>query len=565
MSSQSRRTLARLFAPHRRLLAGTLVVSILQAAVLLPVALIVRHVFDTSVPRGDVAGVVWYGAAVMVLYLASSVLALWTRYAVLKITKGAVADLRYRLVERVVSFPKAYFDKTRTSSLHTSIVWDSERFDLMTTALIQLLPAVMVSLGLSAVLLVLNPLLFLVLVCVVPVLIAVSRLLGRRVRRRTRVWQAALELFSSQTQLALRAITLIKVHAAEPLELARRRRQIGELAEAGRQMAWLQATYALVEGAVAASAGVIVLVVGGAAVARGRMTLGELLSFYAVLALLLRQVNVILSNVPLVMAGDEALRRLNKVLEANEPEPYQGRRPVTFRGTLALDGVSFGYGDEPILQGVSLRIEPGEHVALVGPNGAGKSTLLSLMLGLYRPQAGRLTADDIPYDDLDLRDLRRQIGVVLQDPVIFPATIRENISYGRADVTDEEIRRAAGWATADFFDDLPGGLETDAGDEGGLLSGGQRQRIAIARALFGCPALLVLDEPTTHLDDASVVRLMENLRHLPREPALLVITHDLEVARQADTIHDLRDGRIVATDEAREVRAPLRLGTGGSS
>jgi ATP-binding cassette subfamily B protein len=310
-----------------------------------------------------------------------------------------------------------------------------------------------------------------------------------------------------------------------------------------------------VEGGVAASAGVVVLIVGGAAVAQRTMTLGDLLSFYAVLALLLRQVNIVVANVPLVMYGDEALRRLDEILEAKEPEPYRGRRALPFRGSLALEEVSFRYADDPVLDGVTLRIEPGERVALVGPNGAGKSTVLRLMLGLYRPHAGRLTADGVPYDDLNLANLRRQIAVVLQDPVIFPATIRENISYGRPGATDEDIRRAAELATADFVDLLPGGLDTDVGDEGGLLSGGQGQKIAIARALLGHPRLLVLDEPTTYLDGVSSAHLMRNLRALPGDPALLFITHDPDVSRHADTLYELRHGRIATVADSARVAA----------
>jgi ATP-binding cassette subfamily B protein/subfamily B ATP-binding cassette protein MsbA len=207
---------------------------------------------------------------------------------------------------------------------------------------------------------------------------------------------------------------------------------------------------------------------------------------------------------------------------------------------------------------VSLRIEPGEHAALFGPNGAGKSTVVSLILGLYRPQDGHLAADGVPYGEVDVRGLRRQIGVVLQDPVIFPGTIAGNIAYGRPDATEAEIRAAAELATAAaFIDTLPDGYETQVGDEGGLLSGGQRQRIAIARALIARPALLILDEPTTYLDDRSITRLFHNLLHLEGAPSVLVISHDLEVVRKMDTVHHLRDGALVRTERHREPAAAL--------
>ena len=148
-----------------------------------------------------------------------------------------------------------------------------------------------------------------------------------------------------------------------------------------------------------------------------------------------------------------------------------------------------------------------------------------------------------------MRSLRRSVGVVLQDAVIFPGTVAENIAYGHGDATPEEIRWAARWATADdFIERLPNGYETEAGDEGGLLSGGQRQRIAIARALVARPSVLIFDEPTTHLDDASIRLLLANLVDYPGAPTVILISHDSEVANHVDAVHYLRDGRIVKTD-----------------
>jgi ABC-type bacteriocin/lantibiotic exporter with double-glycine peptidase domain len=298
--------------------------------------------------------------------------------------------------------------------------------------------------------------------------------------------------------------------------------------------------------------GVIVLIVGGAAVANGDMTLGELLSFYAIVALLRSQAAAILGSYPLVAIGYEALIRLQGLLHETAEEPYTGGRDIDFRGELSLDGVNFGYGEDPILVDVSVGIEPGEWVALLGPNGAGKSTIVNLMLGLYRPDSGIVRADGVPYDEIDMTSLRRRIGVVLQDPPIFPGTVRENIAFGQPHVTDEAVQRAAETATAaHFINDLPLGYDTRVGDEGELLSGGQRQRIAIARALLRDPRLVILDEPSTSLDRHATDRLLRNLRELPESPAVLLVTHDEVVSRAAERTIVIRDGRI-ASNEAQE-------------
>ena len=249
-------------------------------------------------------------------------------------------------------------------------------------------------------------------------------------------------------------------------------------------MTWAQNAYTQVQGAAAATAGVIVMVVGGAAVADGRMSLGALLSFFAIVALIRGQATLVLLQMPMVISGLEYVRRLMEVLDADHPPPYAGRRRIDFTGEVTLDEVCFSYGEDPLLREVSLRVESSEWVAVAGPNGAGKSTIASLVLGLYRPDSGRLLADGFPFDDLDLAVVRRRIGVVLQDQVIFPGSIAENIAYGTPGADREQIARAATAATAhDFIESFPDGYATAVGDEGARLSSGQRQRIAIARAL----------------------------------------------------------------------------------
>jgi ABC-type multidrug transport system fused ATPase/permease subunit len=548
------RSFARLFDQSRRMIAASFALSILQSAVLVPVALIVKRVFDTLVPHADIGGMVVAGATIFGIYVLSAAIGMLNRYTMLKAVMQGITTLRGELLERVYAFPRAYFDRTSIGKLQSTIVQDTSRLDGTANALLgQLLPSIVVIAGLCGVLLILNALLVIALVAVMPVLLLLGKWLGEKVRVRTRVWHWRSDVFSSSTQLALRAITLAKVSSAERVELAARKEEHRHLGEAGRELAWAQSAYSIVQNTVAASAGVITLVLGGRAVARGEMTIGSLLSFYAILALVLRQLTIVMFAVPVVVTGYESMVRLEAILNTEEHEPYEGGRRHDLMGEIELDGVTFSYGDEPLLHNVSLRLEPGEHAALFGPNGAGKSTIVSLILGLYRPRLGRVCADGVPYDEVDVRVLRKSIGVVLQDPVIFPGTIAENIAYGRPDATEEEIRAAAEIATAAaFVDTLPDGYDTQAGDEGGLLSGGQRQRIAIARALIARPALLILDEPTTYLDDRSISDLFDNLLHLEGAPSVLAISHDPEVARKMDTVHHLRDGHIVRSEQRRE-------------
>jgi ABC-type multidrug transport system fused ATPase/permease subunit len=550
----------RLFAGSRRTIAVSVVLSLAQSLVLLPVALIVKRVFDTLVPEKDMSAIVWSGALVFGLYILNALVGLLTRYLILRSTREAITNLRGDLLKRLYTLPRAWFDRNDVGKVHSTIVQDSERVDAMATNVVgQLLPALSVAIGLMVILVTVNSKLFIVLLVVIPPVVVASRLLGRAVRARTRRWQEAWMAFAANTHVAMRAMTLAKVQVAEDAELARRRAEHVALGRARLDMAWAQGAYGIVQAAVSASAGAVVLVLGGTSVARGEMSIGALLAFYAVLALLLRQVSALGSSIPIAISGRESLARLEEILGSEEEEPYTGTRELAFRGGVEVQNVSVGYGDEPLLREVSVRIAPGEQVAVFGPNGAGKTTMMSLMLGLYRPQSGRLLADGVPYDEVDMRALRANIGVVLQDPIIFSGTIAENIAYGRPDATADEIREAADRATAhEFISRLPDGYETEVGFDGCLLSGGQRQRISIARALIARPALLLFDEPTTFLDDSSIRKLLENLRSFPGAPTVLTISHDPEAASSAEVIYNVRDGRILRTER----RAPALTAVG---
>jgi ABC-type multidrug transport system fused ATPase/permease subunit len=551
------RRMKSLFADTGRLAALATVLAAGQTVLIIPVVLLIRRVFDHQIPARDSGGIATTGLIILALYLGSAALAVLNNGLATRTIKQTTAALRRRLIERLYLLPRRWHDHHGAAHVHSLIVQDSERVDRMVAEFVsRIYPAAIVGLALGIVGLVLSPLLFGLMLIGVPLPFVLARALRRRLSGRVRIWQQAFDDYSAAIQQGLRAATLTKVHGAERFEVERRRNEIEVLTEASQSMVWAEGAYIVVQNMVNAVAGTLVLIGGGIAVADGSMTLGALLSFYAVMALLLRQLAAYAQGFPTVLIGFESLVRLDELLASEEREPYDGRRKVALKGAIAFDGVSFAYDREPVLRDVDLAISPGQRVVITGPNGAGKSTLLNLLLGLYRPDEGRILLDGVELAELDLRHARGQIGVVLQDPVIFTGTIRDNIAYAAPWVSEAALRAAAALATAaDFVETLPAGYDTQVGDEGELLSGGQRQRIAIARALLGDPAVLVLDEPTTYLDDRAVGAFLERLDELPKPPTVLMVTHSRDIAAHAGRVVEMREGRIDA-DEPRPARFP---------
>ncbi len=522
--------------------------SVAQSLALVPIALLVRTAFDDAIPSGDSDRLIALGAGILGLYLLSLALGLAGRYAVLRVTKPAVARVRSELIDHVVWLPSSFYDSTESGRLHSLIVQDTERLDTMAKCL---LAVVIPSLGTAAILLAslvaIQPVLLAVLLVAIPLLFGLSRLLRRTLHDRVRAWQEAADGFSASVLATLRSASLIKVRTAEEQAIEDGAARSAELAAAGQQVAWVQQAFALIQVALGGVAGVIVLIGGGLAVLNGSMSTGGLIAFMAVLALARGQLNWVVATLPDILNGLAAIERIDEVLANAEAEPYSGRRAIELRGALAWEGVTFGYAEDepPVLEQVSLEVEPGETLAILGPTGAGKTTLVALLLGLYRPWSGTILVDGVPLEQIDVRVLRRQVGALLQEGAALRGTVAANIAFGRPETPRPEVERVAALAAADdFVSGLPGGYDAEIGDDGVRLSAGQRQRIALARALLGAPPLLILDEPTSHLDPETADLVLDNLIGIEPRPTLLLVTHDPLVARRADRLVEVRGGRV---------------------
>ena len=374
----------------------------------------------------------------------------------------------------------------------------------------------------------------------------ISTLLNKPMRRQTHRIIDATAQISSVLQQALTNIRVVKVFAAEGVELARFRDRLSGFHQAvfrGAVVENLQQPARVVVNQVVQC---LILLVAAYEYGQGRIPLRTCLLFVFICQSIVDPIKQI--GEAYVMSG-RMLATLSRVFELlrTETDQADGTRDVDgFRSALRLEEVEFAYEEKAVLRGIDLEIRKGEMLALVGPSGGGKSTLTDLILRLYDPRAGRVLLDGIDVREFRLDGYRRLFGVVSQEPLLFHATIRENILYGRPGLGEEEMRRAARAAHAEaFIEAMPLGYETVAGDRGIRLSGGQRQRIAIARALASRPAILVLDEATSALDSESEREVQRAITEISRMATSIVIAHRLSTVMHADRIAYVEGGRIV--------------------
>ena len=530
--------------PERGRLLVYGVIASAQSLLVLPILILIRYAFDAAIPKAQITLLLWIGLAIVATRAVNSAIGLYMRALILRITKGAICQMRVDIVRRLYSLSREFYTSADTDAMHTRIVQDTGRVDDMSNSLLSaMLPAVFTSAALILVLTFLNWRLVIFTAAVLPALWLTGRFTGRYVKQRVGTFQRAFEGFSKGILFVLEHMDLTRIQAFEAEEVARQTHRVDELRRTSQLMAISYAVHAQVETNVMGLAAVIILVIGGVAIANGAMTLGEFVSFYFAAGLLNGQIGRINGALPELINGNQSLVTLRELSNAGPLEPYRGTRHIAFDGTIALRDVTFNFGSQKVLRHVSLDLDRSSNIAIVGPNGAGKTTILHLISGFYQPDGGRLLANGLPYDEIDLRELRRSIGVVMQHLTFFSGTVLENIGYGCRGASREEVIGASKRALADdFVRHLPQGYDTEIGGGGMRLSGGEYQRLAIARALVGRPKLLILDEPTNHLDAETVDRLMDALVNDPDRPALLTISHDPMVVRFADVVYHLEGG-----------------------
>ncbi len=547
------RGLVPFLAPYRLTIVAAGVALVATAAVSLVLPIAVRRVVDGFMDGAELLDA--YFAAALGIAALFAVGSGVRFYLVTRLGERVVADIRKTLFDRVLGLSPAFYERMMTGEVLSRLTTD--------TTLILSVVGSSISVALRNALILVGGLILLALtslkltglvMLIVPAVIVPIVVMGRRLRRLSRETQDWIAASSGNASEALLAVQTVQAFTHEDPS----RRRFAEITEASfdatrRRIATRAAMTVIV--IFLAFAGILgVLWVGANDVRAGAMTPGELVQFVIYAVMVAGSVGALSEIWGEVQRAAGATERLVEILNTADTvtdPPRPVALPVPVRGDIRFEDVHFAYPTRPgqaALDGVTLHVRPGETVALVGPSGAGKSTILQLLLRFYDPDRGRILLDGTDLRDMTRAAFRRHLALVPQDPVIFAASARENIRFGRPDATDDEVEAAARAAAAhDFIAALPQGYDTALGERGMLLSGGQKQRIAIARAILRDAPVLILDEATSALDAESERAVQQAVERLARGRTTLVVAHRLATVKQADRIVVLDRGRIVAT------------------
>ncbi|MBL9208666.1 MAG: ATP-binding cassette domain-containing protein [Opitutaceae bacterium] len=533
--------------------------ALLRSLAVAPCPWLFQRMIDVAVPARDAGAIAGLAFVFMVLLGLHYLFSVWGSNEIAKAMARMMVEMRSRIFFKLQFLSFGYLDQQKTGRLLSKYAFDTQKVEaLLYNILNQFLPNILYGASILAILAVLNWHLALVLALVLPAYGVAKYHFFARIQTTNRDARLAQEKLTGTASEYISALRLVRSFGEEKQAEADLDRSSLDFARSRVHQSYVNAIFGTFW---YVSTQVIALVVmgGGALLAiHGLLSLGTLFAFVAGLPIVLGPIQAFVGLSEQYFVGRESYQSIKELVDSAYVEEWHGtRRTARIEGDLRFDQVAFAYPSAPerrVLHPFTLHIRPGEHVAFVGPSGSGKSTLANLLLGLYAPGEGRICIDGVPQSEWDMRWIRRQLAVVLQDSLLLSGSIRDNLRFARAEATDDELHQAARQANAEeFILRLPQGYDTLVGERGATLSGGQRQRLAIARALLRNPPVLILDEATSALDYESERLVQDALDRLSAGRTVITIAHRLSTIRNARRILVFEAGRLVEEGDFRSL------------
>ena len=501
----------------------------------------------------------------IVLFSVQAVIGFVQNYLLIYVAQRVIADLRMDIQEHMLWLPLGFFSNSRVGELVSRVTNDVAVIQQAVTDVpVAMLRQIVTIGGGLLLMLILNWQMTLFVFLLAPFLVVTGIFFGRRLEKISVVVQDRLATATSVLEEAISGIRVVKSFTKEKYEQKRFADRIEETFQTVMKRTQLRAAFLPIVSMLGLFTVTAILWFGGRQVIIGNLTPGKLVSFLIYMLMVAAPIGEFAGQYSQLKEASGASTRIFEILEARvEPVSNKNLKQLPrVNGNVSFKDVSFSYepGGEQVLKNINLKVKPAQIVAIVGPSGVGKTTLVNLIPRFFDPTGGTIEIDGIKINDVDLRSLRAQIGLVPQETFLFGGTIRENIAYGRPNAKTVDIEKAAKAAYAhDFIKSLPEGYDTASGERGVKLSAGQRQRIAIARALLKDPRILILDEATSALDTESEHEVQDALDILMKGRTTFVIAHRLSTIQNADRILVLNEGKIIEDGSHKELLAKKQM------
>ena len=537
--------------PYKRIVIGIYAIMLVVNILNILIPQFIRWIIDRGIGQQDIRLLGWSVLGLLGLTVVKGALTFFQGRGTEVASQHVAYDLRNAIQNKLTHLSFSYHDQTETGQLLSRALSDVERIRFLTgRAVFRIVDTTVLFVATTVILFMMNPTLALLAMGTMPILAYRGVHFGSQYRPLSVALQDQLAVLTSRIEQNLRGTRVVKAFAQEEAEIERFQAQNQAWFGLAAHSARLRGINIPLLDLIANIGTVFIIWYGGSLVVRGQLSLGELVAFTTYLAQLTGPVRFLGMIIPAIAMASASAERIFEILDArSEVQDSPNARPLpAVSGHVRFKDVSFSYADgHKVLNKISLEAQPGQVIALVGPTGSGKSTIINLIPRFYEATAGQITIDGYDSQAVTLKSLRSQIGMVLQETVLFASTIRENIAFGRPGATEEEIVAAAQAAQAHhFITHMPEGYDTHVGERGVTLSGGQKQRVAIARALLTDPRILILDDATASVDSGTERRLQQALDRLMMGRTTFVIAHRLSTVRRADQILVLKKGRIVA-------------------
>lgn len=460
------------------------------------------------------------------------------------------AKLRSNLVEKLQILSISYHKELKSGKLQSKVLRDVEAIQFLSMQIYSTILPLIFNISVALVITIhKSPMVALFFFLTLPTALIFTSLFRKNIKESNTDFRREIEEMSANVAEMVEMVPVTRAHGLENVEIKKMQHQLNEVRSKGYHLDIITALFGASSWVVFQVFQVFCLGFTGYQAYIGKISVGDVVLYQGYFTSILNQISNVINTYPILIKGMESINSVGEILIASDIENNKGKKKVKkVSGDIIFENVEFGYqtGKAPVLKNFNLHVKKGECIAFVGESGAGKTTILNLIIGFNNPTFGKILLDGVDMSKLDLRSYTKFIAVVPQNTILFSGTLRENITYGLTNVSDEKLKQIIEYSNIkEFIDKLPDEIDTQVGEHGGKLSGGQRQRIAIARALIRDPQIIMLDEATSALDNISELQVQRAMNNLIKGRTTFVVAHRLSTIRDADKIAVMSHGNCV--------------------